>query len=240
MADLLTNIASAPPYFFRRSARAKRISLRLLPRKGIEIVLPKRASEHAGLRFLHEKQHWVEQHWEMTQVNEELPIELPTQLHLRALNQQLPIRYEKLVGAERLLLQQNYSELCFVGCQATLENSLSLLINWLKEKADRHLSKQLDQVSAQCNLSFSKLSWRWQKTVWGSCNNKQIINLNCKLIFLPPELVRYVMIHELSHTIWLDHSPQFWALVAKYEPEYHRLRRELKHADQYIPRWLCD
>jgi predicted metal-dependent hydrolase len=57
-------------------------------------------------------------------------------------------------------------------------------------------------------------------------------------LFLPPELVNYVLVHELCHTKHLNHSPIFWRLVASYLPEYRQSDRQLRDAGRRMPEWL--
>jgi predicted metal-dependent hydrolase len=86
--------------------------------------------------------------------------------------------------------------------------------------------------------TFATASIRGQKTRWGSCSSRQTISVNCKLLFLPSELVRYVLIHELCHTVHLNHSAAFWALVAQKEPDYQQLDAGLRDARYHVPLWL--
>lgn len=66
---------------------------------------------------------------------------------------------------------------------------------------------------------------------WGSCSAKGNLNFHYKLVLLPPHLAEYVIVHELCHLRELNHSPRFWAHVARHVPEHKRLRRELaEHA----------
>jgi predicted metal-dependent hydrolase len=58
------------------------------------------------------------------------------------------------------------------------------------------------------------------------------------LLFLPPELFTYVLVHELCHIRHLNHSPNFWRLVASYLPDYRRIDRQLRGADRWMPKWL--
>ena len=67
-----------------------------------------------------------------------------------------------------------------------------------------------------------------------------IICLNYKLLFLPPQITRYVLIHELCHTVHMNHSKEFWQLVKKNDPLYKQWDHDLKNANQYIPQWLQD
>jgi hypothetical protein len=64
-----------------------------------------------------------------------------------------------------------------------------------------------------------------------------VISLNCKLLFLAPELVRHVLVHELCHTVELNHSPRFWALVQRFEPDARTLRRRMRDAWRDVPVW---
>lgn len=74
--------------------------------------------------------------------------------------------------------------------------------------------------------------------MWGSCTVKKDIQLNYKILFLPESLARYILIHELCHTIHLNHSMSFWKMVARYVPDYRAQIKALREADQFLPRWL--
>jgi hypothetical protein len=69
-----------------------------------------------------------------------------------------------------------------------------------------------------------------QKTRWASCSRHRTVSLNMKLLFLPPELVRYVFVHELCHTVHMNHSREFWRFLAVKEPRYKELDKQLRTA----------
>jgi predicted metal-dependent hydrolase len=82
--------------------------------------------------------------------------------------------------------------------------------------AAKKLKARLDYLAGQYGFSFNRVSIRDQKTRWGSCSHANNISLNMKLVILPPELLDYVLLHELVHTRIHDHSPRFWAELDRY------------------------
>ena len=79
---------------------------------------------------------------------------------------------------------------------------------------------------------------RRQRSRWGSCSTRGTISLNCCLMFQRPQVVRYLMIHELSHTVQMNHSRRFWQTVSRHCPDYRRLDRELLDGWRRVPSWV--
>lgn len=83
-------------------------------------------------------------------------------------------------------------------------------------------------VERATGLKAASVKFRAYKSMWGCCDGKCNITFNFKLMMLPRTLQRYVMVHELCHTLHHDHSPQFWAAVARFLPSWKSCRAELK------------
>jgi predicted metal-dependent hydrolase len=96
----------------------------------------------------------------------------------------------------------------------------------LKE-AKTQLPGVLDALSVKFGLPYEKVSIRRMRTRWGSCSPKNNISLNSGLIFLPEELIEYVCLHELAHTMQKNHGKDFWGLMYRLMPEAKRYRKEL-------------
>jgi len=100
-------------------------------------------------------------------------------------------------------------------------------IDWTKAKT--RLTRRLKQLAAKHGFAYNRLFIRNQKTRWGSCSGKNNISLNMKLVKLPDELIDYVLLHELVHTVKKDHSKDFWLemdrLVGDGKKMASRLRR---------------
>ena len=114
----------------------------------------------------------------------------------------------------------------------------ALLQRWLKRAAYERLAPRLLQLAGDLNYSVARVSIRCQRTRWGSCSTRGTVSLNCSLLFLTVEVVRYLFIHELAHTKHMNHSANFWRLVEKIEPDYRRLDRDLLAGWRTVPAWV--
>ena len=77
-------------------------------------------------------------------------------------------------------------------------------------------------------VRFGQISVRSQHTKWGSCSSKGNLNFNCLLLLAPPEVLDYVVVHELCHRLEMNHSPRFWAQVRRVLPTYESARKWLR------------
>ena len=116
-------------------------------------------------------------------------------------------------------------EIVFVGKKVDKQIYKKKLIAWIKNQSKKHLSVELATLSQQTNMNFDTLTIRDQKTRWGSCTSDKSISLNYKLIFLPQRLMQHVIIHELCHTLYLNHSDFFWNKVAEFDTDWHDTKR---------------
>ena len=98
----------------------------------------------------------------------------------------------------------------------------------LRREAERVLPERCAFYAEKMGISYGKLSYRFQKTRWGSCSGEGNISFNCLLMLLPPPLADYVVVHELSHIIQHNHSRKFWATVGSIMPDYKERRRLLR------------
>lgn len=97
-----------------------------------------------------------------------------------------------------------------------------------RNSARRLINERVNFYATILNLKYNVVAIRDQKTRWGSCSRAGNLNFNFRLVFINPELLDYVVVHELCHLKELNHSPQFWQLVQSVLPDYRERRRDLK------------
>lgn len=101
-------------------------------------------------------------------------------------------------------------------------------INELANKALKYIPERVKYFAPIVGVNYSRITIRNQKTRWGSCSAKGGLNFNCLLMLTPPEVIDYVVVHELCHRKEMNHSPAFWAEVENVLPNYKAAKKWLK------------
>ena len=239
-----------PNYIVRVSLRAKCVRLSLSVEDGLEVVIPANYDLLKIPELIQKKQDWIARNQNKLDAREaffqsQAPDQLPTCIKLRSLNEEWQIEYQQIAyksdcksGMIRIQEINNQLQLVVVGNIADIESCKAILKQWLTQKAEKHLFSWLRKVSIRTNLAYRTTTIRRQKTLWGSCSSDRNISLNYKLLFLETKVVEYVLLHELCHTIQMNHSARFWKLVSNFEPNYKVLDKSLNQAWQIVPAWL--
>jgi predicted metal-dependent hydrolase len=221
----------------RVSRRARYARLRIMPFGGLEVVIPYRFPRHQVAALVAQHADWARAQL-ARQARLRDSIQLPEALALAFDNSLTPIHY---AGAE----QPSQGDLFGARSAQAIDiyareqrAIIAELRQWIRQRARRLLPPLLARVARQTGLSYQRVSIRSQKTRWGSCSSSGNISLNDQLLFLPPDAVEYLMIHELCHTRHLDHSAAFWALVQSHCADYRRHEKRLGASRSQVPDWF--
>lgn len=228
-----------PSVVVKSHIRARNLKLKISLKNGLELITPKKFNSKEIPIILEKNRAWIEkQLGKIQNLRKEAYLDtLPQEIFLNFLEQKWKIEYVKMKNQLRLMSRPDNTLVIFGDISKTIICK-KLLIKWLRLIAIDHLTKAVKNLSATTHLSYKSVTIRNQSSRWGSCSQDKSINLNFKLLFLPENLVHHVILHELCHTVYFDHSPKFWQLLKKFDPQSDTHKKTIKDIDELIPAWV--
>jgi len=221
----------------RRSRRARHLIPQVVPPHTLEIVVPQGTRPKEVEAFVSEHRQWIER--ARADIARRFKGERgarPSEIRFAAVDRNFPVSYEHRSGTRPSL--RNLNDGLRIVVPDERFGVTGLLRRWLLEQASLHLKPWLRREAEALGLRPRRIAVRLQRTRWGSCSSRGNLNLNASLLFLRPEVVRYLLVHELCHLRWLNHSRRYWALVREAEPDYLALDAELADAWMLLPWWV--
>jgi predicted metal-dependent hydrolase len=195
------------PYTIRRSDRARRVRVSVDGSGDVEVVLPRRAPERHAADAVRELAPWIERRRRaVARVQAELARAPGTVPYLGETLQLIPERGRTRVHrrGDALLVPPG-------DPRAALER-------WYRRRAREEIAPRLDAATARAGTRYDGLTIRGQRTRWASCSSSGAMSFNWRLLLAPPEILDYVVEHEVCHLEVMDHSPRFWRLLAARVP----------------------
>jgi predicted metal-dependent hydrolase len=227
---------------FRVSARARRISIRVYPDARVEVVVPPRARPREIEYFVAAQREWIDakraQALRNKPAQEPFP---PVQVEFHCIGERWSIHLAGGTGRVRILergVAPDPARVLEIRGAVTDRGLRGALRTWLRRAAAERLSPRVATLAAACGVRYSKVEIRRQRSRWGSCSVRGTISLNLCLLFQRPEVVDYLIIHELMHVKHMNHSQRFWAAVEKHCTDWRALDRELLDGWRTVPRWV--
>jgi hypothetical protein len=220
-------------YQLRRSARRRTIAVAIDPREGLVVYSPARLSGDGVHDFLRLKAKWILRHLSRLEAvrAQAAPLSWEPGSTLLLLGRRILLRVEPGAVRGRVTAEGD----CLI-VHTTPEDGLlppagrvrDLAVHWLRRHAERTLTERVAALMPLVQATPRAVRVRDQKRRWGSCSAQGALNFNWRLVLAPPEVLDYVVVHELCHLKELNHSPRFWAHVEQVLPEYRRLRAWLR------------
>ena len=222
------------PYTIRRSRRAKYVSISI-GADGVQVVAPVSMEDNKIIPLVENKREWIFHKFE----------------NYRQRLTQVRIEREYISGEEFLFMGENYplmvqehegrsnsvdlinDQFLVLLHKDTPEKQRRLVIQktleqWYISRAKELIQERLELYIPKISVKVNMVRLKNQKTRWGSCSQKGNLNFNWKLVMAPTPIVDYVVVHELCHLRQMNHSKEFWQLVARYIPDYKEKRKWLK------------
>ena len=204
----------------RRSARAKRVSIKMSPSNAIELILPFHASEKDAVAFLVSKEEWVRKTSEKIKSKGTKNTVFDENTTFKSRTFRLKIvkgnRHDIGIHLSDGLLSITYPANLPVTHPGVQDGIRYGIEEGLRLEAKSFLPGRLARLARRHGFSFNKVTIKNLKSRWGSCSGRNNINLNLHLMRLPDELIDYVLLHELCHTVEKNHGPRFWSLLDRF------------------------
>ena len=222
-------------YILRRNKRARNMLMRVSPIDGLIITIPDRLKVTDIYKFLDQNENWIET--ALSRYKPKTARTLPSTMDLKAIDQIWSINYAFNEGPNIGIHDSEYNLITASNLPSDYWESTAYLNKWVNIKSKEFLPRWTDHLSTLHQLPYSRLTIRRQKTRWGSCSHNDSINLNQNLMFVEPELVTYVILHELVHTEVKNHSRTFWDALDAHIPQSKKLQAKLFKAMPEVPDW---
>ena len=197
------------PYRIRRSDRARRIRVSVDGNGEIEVLLPRRSPERHAEEAVRELKPWIERRRRaVARAALEVGRAPGTVPYLGEVLTLMPERGRSRVARRGSLL-------------LVPEGDASLALErWYRRQARLEIAPRLDAACARAGTTYRGLTIRGQKTRWASCSSAGAMSFNWRLLLAPPQILDYVVEHEVCHLEVMDHSPRFWRLLAARVPDW--------------------
>jgi len=201
----------------RRSARARRISLRVSQLDGrVTLTLPKGVPEREALDFAQSREGWIRDH--LAGVSDRIAVNLGASVPVEGISRRL----ETAPGRRVRLMPQ------VVQVPGVPGSVGPRLAGFLKQMARDKLAVASDDYAARLGKPYGRLTLRDTRSRWGSCSSAGNLNYAWRLILAPPEVLRYVAAHEVAHLAQMNHSPAFWRTLQDIHGPYAIPRQWLR------------
>lgn len=229
--DFKTSLEGIGTIKIRRSTKARYMRLKVDPKEGVIVVVPRLVSESAAYNFVLRKKSWIvkslkkqafikKQNTVFTENSE-----FTTRTHRLHLLKHPKKTIKSIVSGNKILVwYPDFAEVEHQTIQKTIRRTIEE--TWRLE-AKKYLPVRVDELANKFGFHYRKLNIKKAKTRWGSCSAENNINLNIQLMRLSDQLIDYVILHELMHTKEKNHQPAFWNGLEKILPGARKLDKEL-------------
>lgn len=219
----------------KHSKRARYVRLKLSHTGILSVVVPAGVGMRTVREFVASQSSWIDRKLQNLTPTDSL-LGKPVKLELIYLDERWDIEYlPDLLMQSVSVKAKGSSILQCIGQVDDISLVKKAIGQWLKKKAEQIIPYRLATLAEYHGFHFNRVVLRGQKTRWGSCSSQKNINLNYKLLFLEANLVDYVLIHELCHTVEMNHSGRFWALVSDCDADYKYHDKQLNRVAKTIP-----
>jgi len=213
------------PYLLERRSR-RTVGLKI-NQSGLVVHAPNRISQSTLEQMLMSKLDWIIKKLHAQKLNQVETMQWQDGAELFLLGNQITLSVRPDTVSRAVDYQPGLLEVALpnTGNQTIIAKKV---LQWYKKQALSDFSRRIALLSAKLGVTTPPLFLSSARSRWGSCNSKQEIRLNWRLLQAPPHIINYVVAHELAHLKEMNHSAKFWAIVERIYPDYKTAEKELK------------
>ena len=218
--------------------RKKTISVEIKEAGVVIVSAPMRTSQIEIEKILTLRKSWILKKINSSKKREEGVIDILKQKQTFYFGEKIDVEIKE----SKLLMKKGFcefeNEILTVFIPEIIENKndfiLKTIFGWYKSKAQIYMKNRTIEFVKKHNLVVGNISVKRQKKIWGSCDSKNNIRYNWRIIMANKDVVDYLIAHELAHTIEKNHSKRFWNHVEEMLPNYRKLRKEIKNSNHLL------
>ena len=212
-----------------RTNRKKTIAFQIINNQ-IRVTAPKRLALYRIQQLLIKRSKWISQQLQQQASQPKIDPKQyvdGTQISYLGKRYRLNIITSSTKGSRaRLKAGQLIVELS--NAQESSDATKTVVGQWYQQRAEERLPKIVAKLSKEIGVDYGDIEIRYFKSRWGSCRADGRLQFNWRLMMAPPQIIEYVVVHELCHRIHLNHSRMFWREVEQQMSDYKQNRKWLK------------
>jgi len=229
--DCLKFSNAAYPYRIRASDRRRTLALELRADGTLTVAAPAACPLAVIREFVASQKSWIDRKRQLLASRQRTKAELAPGMALPYLGTHLLLQRQPVTGSPATCRREDNRLVVQV---ARADDMHRVVERWYRDAAATHFRNRISYFSVPLGCAPTRLIVRAARTRWGSCSARGTISLNWRLMQAPPELVDYVVVHELCHLRVPNHSPRFWSEVARILPHWRDLREALQNPQHWL------
>jgi len=206
-------------YVVLKKRGIKNIRLRINRDGILKISMPWYVPKREATKILFENEKWIEKNFDILNFNKNKYYYLGNEIKI----------VQKVVndidGNNSFLIDDIFY---IESTGETLIDETKIFNDWLKKQAEIYILPKVEEIANKFGFQYNLARIKDMRSRWGSCSSKKNLSFNLKLTYFKPEVIDYVIVHELCHLKEMNHSKNFWMLVESILPNYKMYRKELK------------
>ncbi len=206
-------------YVISKKRGIKNIRLRLNRDGILRVSMPWYVPKREATKILVENEKWIEKNFDILNFNKNKYYYLGNEIKI------VQKVVSNISGVNSFLIDDVFY---IESTGETLIDETKIFHEWLRKKAELFIFPKVNEIAQKYGFKYNKATTKNVRSRWGSCSSKKNLSFNLKLTYFKPEVIEYVIVHELCHLKEMNHSKNFWMLVESIMPNYKMYRKELK------------